>query len=109
MNVALFDSAITASGRWDELFPEASIINRGVPGDRVGGLLARVDDILKAQPAKVFVMIGINDVAARNTNGQILERYDALVDRLSEDGAQVFVQSVITCRDTQYNTCNEAM
>ncbi|MEL6529904.1 MAG: GDSL-type esterase/lipase family protein [Pseudomonadota bacterium] len=107
--IVMAGDSITASGRWDELFPEASIINRGVPGDRVGGLLARVDDILKAQPAKVFVMIGINDVAARNTNGQILERYDALVDRLSEDGAQVFVQSVITCRDTQYNTCNEAM
>ncbi|MEM8724174.1 MAG: GDSL-type esterase/lipase family protein [Pseudomonadota bacterium] len=107
--IVMAGDSITASGRWNELFPGASIINRGVPGDRVGGLLARVDDILKAQPAKVFVMVGINDVAARNTNAQILERYDALVDRLSEGGTQVFVQSVITCRETQYNTCDEAM
>ncbi|MDJ0641204.1 MAG: GDSL-type esterase/lipase family protein [Erythrobacter sp.] len=107
--IVMAGDSITASGRWNELFPEASIINRGVPGDRVGGLLARVDDILKAEPSKVFVMVGINDVAARNTNAQILERYEALVDRLSEGGAQVFVQSVITCRDTQYSPCDEAM
>ena len=107
--IVMAGDSIIASGRWDELFPEASIVNRGVPGDRVGGLLARVDDILKAEPAKVFVMIGINDVAARNTNSQILERYEALVDRLSEGGVQVFIQSVITCRDTQYSPCDDAM
>ncbi len=107
--IVMAGDSITASGRWDELFPEVSIINRGVPGDRVGGLLARVDDILKARPTKVFVMIGINDVAARNTNAQIIERYEALVDRLTEGGAQVFIQSVITCRDTQYSPCDDAM
>ncbi len=107
--IVMAGDSITASGRWHELFPEASIINRGVPGDRVGGMLARVDDILKAQPTKVFVMIGINDVAARNTNAQILERYEALVDRLSDGGTQVFIQSVITCRDTQYSPCDDAM
>ena len=108
-DIVMAGDSITASGRWDELFPEASIVNRGVPGDRVGGLLARVDDILKAEPARVFVMIGINDVAARNTNAQILERYEKLVDRLSAGGAQVFIQSVITCRDTPYSRCDGAM
>lgn len=107
--IVMAGDSITASGRWNELFPEASIVNRGVPGDRVGGLLARVDDILKAEPTKVFVMIGINDVAARNTNAQIMERYESLVDRLSGGGAQVFIQSVITCRDAQYSPCDEAM
>ncbi|WP_298470643.1 GDSL-type esterase/lipase family protein [uncultured Erythrobacter sp.] len=107
--IVMAGDSITASGRWSELFPDASIINRGVPGDRVGGLLARTDDILKAQPSKVFVMIGINDVAARNTNPQIVKRYEALVDRLSEGGAKVFVQSVITCRDTEYSPCDQTM
>ena len=108
-DIVMAGDSITASGRWAELFPNASVLNRGVPGDRVGGLLARVDDILKAEPDKVFVMIGMNDIAARNTNPQILERYAALLDALSQGGAQVFVQSVISCRDTQYNSCDDTM
>ncbi len=108
-DIVMAGDSITASGRWNELFPDASIINRGVPGDRVGGLLARAEDILRAEPSKVFVMIGINDVTARNTNAQILERYAALVDRLSEGGAKVVVQSVITCRETRFNRCDDTM
>ena len=107
--IVMAGDSITASGRWDELFPDASIINRGVPGDMVGGLLERADTILRAEPEKVFVMVGINDVAAGNTNAQILDRYGKLIEALQTGGAEVFVQAVITCRETQFNTCNGEM
>ena len=107
--IVMVGDSITASGRWDELFPEASIINRGVPGDIIGGLELRTDGILNAEPGKVFIMIGINDVAARNTNAQILSRYKRVVKELQSGGATVFVQAVIPCRDSPYGPCDETM
>ncbi|QUL37341.1 GDSL-type esterase/lipase family protein [Erythrobacter sp. JK5] len=107
--IVMAGDSITASGRWDELFPEVSIVNRGVNGDLVGGLERRTDAILRAEPKAVFVMIGINDIAAGNTNAQIVERYRRIVDALKSGGAQVFVQSVLPCRDHPLGSCTRAM
>ena len=108
-DVVMLGDSITASGRWDELFPESSIINRGVNGDRVGGVLLRLPSVLQAEPDKVFIMIGINDVAARNTNPQILERYQSVISGILAAGAKAYVQSVIPCRPNPYGPCDPQM
>lgn len=105
-DIAMVGDSITASGRWDELFPGASIINRGVNGDVVGGVEKRAATILRAAPKTVFLMIGINDIVAGNTNAQIVERYRAALDNLGGDGATIYVQSVIPCRDFRLGPCN---
>jgi len=107
--IVMAGDSITASGRWDELFPGASIINRGVPSDVIGGLELRTDAILRAEPEKVFIMIGINDVAARNSDAQIIERYRRVVDALQSRGAAVFIQSVINCRKSDLSSCDDRM
>lgn len=50
-------------GNWHELLKDEIIINRGILGDNSFGLLNRIDDIIKLQPTKLFITIGINDIA----------------------------------------------
>jgi len=107
--IVMVGDSVTAAGRWDEYFPEASIINRGVNGDMIGGLEKRVDAILASRPEKVFIMIGINDIAARNSAPQVAERYGRVLDAFAAGGAELFVQSVITCRPAGRTSCPPAM
>lgn len=107
--VVMVGDSITAGGRWDELFPEVSIINRGVPGDQVGGLELRTQSILGAEPERIFVMIGINDVAALNSNDQIMERFVRVSEALRSQGATLYIQSIIPCRISEFGSCTRQM
>lgn len=103
-DVVMAGDSITAGGRWAELFPGVSILNRGVGGDMVTGLDKRVDEILAHRPKLVVVMIGVNDILSGNTARQVLPVYDAILTKLRAGGAQVIVQPVLCgtrCSDAQ--------
>src|SRR5690606_25988138 len=48
---------------WNELTGIPTIKNRGIPGDITFGVLERLADITAGKPAKIFILIGINDLA----------------------------------------------
>ncbi|WP_343517856.1 GDSL-type esterase/lipase family protein [Sphingomonas sp.] len=103
-DVVMAGDSITAGGRWGELFPGMSILNRGVGGDMVTGLAKRTDEILAHRPRVVVVMIGVNDLLSGNTARQILPVYGSLLAKLRAGGAQVIVQPVLCgtrCSDEQ--------
>jgi lysophospholipase L1-like esterase len=94
--VFLGDS-ITEAVHWDELFPAVVARNRGIGGDTVGEVLARLDPILRGRPRRVFVMAGTNDLRT----GVPLERsardFEALLERFQQESpdTEVYVQSVL--------------
>jgi lysophospholipase L1-like esterase len=45
-----------------EFFDNALFINRGMGGDKSSNIIKRLDAIIKAQPAKIFLEVGINDI-----------------------------------------------
>ncbi|MEU2739432.1 GDSL-type esterase/lipase family protein [Streptomyces sp. NPDC007095] len=59
--VVFLGSSITEGGRWDEWFPELPTRNRGVGGDTVDDVAARLDSALN-QPLKINLLIGANDL-----------------------------------------------
>ena len=107
--IVMVGDSITASGRWDEFFPEASILNRGVNGDVVGALEQRTQQILRAEPEKVFLLIGVNDVFARNATPAIMDRYERAARALQSGGARLYIQSVIPCRASHWTHCDARM
>lgn len=82
--------------QWNEIFPEFEVKNRGIPSDTTEGLFLRVDSILKTQPKKVFIMIGINDISSGVNEEEILINYNNIVDTLSEAAdIEIYVQSIL--------------
>jgi hypothetical protein len=89
---------------WSELFPDIKIANRGIPGDSVQYMLLRIEPILAARPKKVFVMAGVNDLAAGRDPEAIARDYDTLIQRLVEVSGQTIVQSTLLTTDSAMNS-----
>ena len=77
----------------------ATVVNRGISGDRVEDLARRWEsDVLAEQPQLISVMIGINDTWRRYDSGQetghhtFLARYRALLERAAPDTTVVLMQ-----------------
>ena len=90
---------------WSELFPEAKIANRGIPGcGLVQYMLLRIEPILAAKPKKVFVMAGVNDLAAGRDLEAVTSDFDTLIQRLVEASGRVIVQSTLLTKDVVLNS-----
>tara|TARA_B100001179_G_C18591544_1_gene404938 strand:+ start:954 stop:1715 length:762 start_codon:yes stop_codon:yes gene_type:complete len=96
-DVAMVGDSITAQGRWHEMFPGISIVNRGVGGDTVGGVRERLPSITAVEADTYFLMIGTNDALMDNPDAAILDHYAAVLDGLQADGAEVYVHPILQC------------
>ena len=78
----------------------SNIRNRGIVGDDTAGIIARLDEITKSQPAQVFLMVGINDLAIRTPQEKIITNIVEIVEKIHTDSpeTEVFVQSVLPNR-----------
>jgi lysophospholipase L1-like esterase len=95
-DAVFFGDSITCDGNFDEIFPELRIVNLGVYGDTLKDLLRRVPEVKAENPARIFLLGGIN--ALRDDNAALcLEEYAALLDALRAEcpEAELVVQSVL--------------
>lgn len=67
-DIIFIGNSITDGGEWHELFNNPHVKNRGISGDTTQGVFDRLDAIVNGQPAKIFLMIGINNVPQKRTS-----------------------------------------
>lgn len=93
--VMLGDS-LTDLGAWTEFFPGARIINRGISGDNTYGVLHRIDQVIAHKPAKVFLLVGTNDLFWNSSVEDAAARYSQILDKLRSalPDTKIYVQSV---------------
>jgi lysophospholipase L1-like esterase len=96
-SIVFLGDSITDSGEWAELLPTYSVVNRGISSDITFGLLARLSEIISAKPKKLFILIGINDIARGIPVTVILRNYQRIIDRIKEGSpeTQIYVQSIL--------------
>ncbi len=75
-------NSITAGTNWAKLLDLPNAKNRGISGDITYGVLERLDQVISAKPAKVFVLIGINDVSRNIPDSLILRNYKNIISRI---------------------------
>lgn len=78
-DIIFFGNSITAGVDWDELLQCPQARNRGISGDITYGLLERLDEVTEGHPAKVFILIGINDISRNIPDSVIVHNYYRLV------------------------------
>lgn len=95
--VAFFGDSITAAGNWHHAWPELEVLNFGIGGDTSAGLLARADAVIAAAPARLFLLIGTNDLARGETPEAIAANVAALLERFAAElpDTVVFLESVL--------------
>ena len=94
--IIMLGNSITNGGAWEELFQDYRVKNRGISGDNTFGVLARMDEVLSSKPAKVFILIGINDIARDTPPEVILANYRRIIQRILSDSpsTSIYVQSL---------------
>ena len=96
--IAMVGDSITDGFRWSEAFPDENIRNWGIGGDTSFGLLGRADQIIATRPAKIFILIGTNDLASyEQTPTDVAGNVSALVTRFKAElpTAEIYLQSVM--------------
>jgi len=96
-DIVFLGNSITFWGEWAELLRSKHIKNRGIPGDMTFGVLERLDEVIDGQPAKVFILIGINDIARGVPDSIILSNYERMIERIKTGSprTKIFFQTML--------------
>ena len=96
-DVVFAGDSITARGMFDEFFPNVSLLNRGIGSDITEGLFNQMDEILAHNPKKIFIMIGITDLAKDIPKDTSREYYEKIIKmiRAKNPDCEIYVESVL--------------
>ncbi len=95
--IIFLGNSITDGCEWAELFGNPSVKNRGIGGDRIKGVLQRLPEITGSKPDKIFIQIGINDLASHMSSSEISSTYQKIIDsiRKASPETRIYIQSVL--------------
>jgi hexosaminidase len=83
------------------LFNDLKIKNRGISGDVSTGVLHRLKEEAQRKPAKVFLLIGINDLGRNISPDSLVKNILIIASYLKQEtpSTQLFVQSILPVND----------
>ncbi|HLR26667.1 MAG TPA: GDSL-type esterase/lipase family protein [Fodinibius sp.] len=99
--IIFLGDSITDGNEWAELFGNKRIKNRGISGDVTDGVLYRLEEVTESNPDKVFIMIGVNDLAGDRSVDYVVANYAKIVDRIKQASpqTQLYIQSILPVND----------
>lgn len=87
---------------WNELLQLNQAKNRGISGDISFGILERLDEVTEGKPAKVFILIGINDIARNIPDSILLNNYKKIIHRIKVEspGTKIYFNTLFPVNNT---------
>lgn len=84
-DIIFLGNSITQGVDWAELLQNKNARNRGISGDITYGVLERLSEVTEGQPAKVFVLIGINDIEHNIPDTLIVNNYRRIIRQIKAE------------------------
>lgn len=96
-DIVFLGNSITDGGELSELLEMENIKNRGISSDVIEGVERRLQQVTSGRPAKIFLLIGINDISHKLTAREIATRYERLVQKISQQSpsTELYIQSIM--------------
>lgn len=94
--------SISDGAEWNELLPKtAKVLNRGISGDASQGVVERLPEVIRHQPKKVFLMIGVNDLSRGETPQNVVANIQKVATKLHQESpkTKLYVQSILPVSD----------
>lgn len=103
-NIVMLGNSLTERGAWADILQDSLVLNRGIGGDCVAGMTARLGAIVAGKPRAIFLMAGVNDlIFSKITPEALLGQYERLLDaiRAASPRTTVFIQSLLPLDEAQ--------
>jgi lysophospholipase L1-like esterase len=96
-DVVFLGNSITERVDWNELLRMKRARNRGISGDITFGVLERLHEVTEGKPAKVFILIGINDISRNIPDSVIVDNYKKIISRIKREspGTKIYFQTIM--------------
>ncbi|WP_276496614.1 GDSL-type esterase/lipase family protein [Pontibacter litorisediminis] len=96
-DIIFLGNSLTAHPDWSELLELKHAKNRGISGDITYGVLERLDEVTEGKPAKIFLLIGINDISRNIPDSLILNNYKKIIRRIKAESpsTKLYVQTLL--------------
>lgn len=96
-DIIFLGNSITAGVDWMELSGRTDVRNRGISGDITFGVLERLSEVTEGKPAKVFILIGINDISKNIPDSIILKNYQLIIQRIKKESpsAKIYFHTLL--------------
>lgn len=96
-DIIFLGNSITDGAEWDELFGNSQIKNRGISGDITAGVINRLDEVTNRKPAKIFLLIGVNDLSRNVSPDSVVKNIMLIADYVHQQSpaTELFVQSIL--------------
>ena len=100
--VMLGNSLTENGGDWAASLGNKNVRNRGIIGDEVMGVYDRLHQILPGHPAKLFLLIGVNDVSHDLTTDTIVGMIRVTVERIQKESpdTKLYLQSLLPINES---------
>lgn len=105
--IVFLGNSITEGFDLKTFFPDKKLVNRGIIGDHIDGLLDRLNNsAVVLQPRKIFLMIGINDIGDRRDDEYLKAMYSTLFDTLQHllPDTRIYLHSILPT-SPRWNNC----
>ncbi len=95
--IVFLGDSITDGCNWTELLQDLRIKNRGISGDTTDGILDRLDEITESNPLKIFLMIGINDLADGKSIEYTTNNIKRIIKTINKNSpeTQIYIESIL--------------
>lgn len=96
-DIIFLGNSITAGIDWNELLGINNARNRGISGDITFGVLERLSEVTEGKPAKVFILVGINDVSRNIPDSVIFNNYKTIIERIKKESprTKIYFQTLL--------------
>jgi lysophospholipase L1-like esterase len=101
-SILFLGDSITEEFPLEHYFPNLPVINRGIGGDSIDGVIERLElSAIKLRPDLLFLMIGINDIGADQSVAYMRQKYIELFSLIQSGLPQTkfYVQSLLPCTE----------
>ena len=96
-DIVFLGDSQTNGCEWHELLGMKNVKNRGISSDVIQGFIDRVDPIVEGQPAKVFILGGVNDISHDLTPDSLCTSMEKLIVKIKQGSprTKIYLQSLL--------------
>lgn len=96
-SIVFYGNSITNMHEWWEAFGNHNVVNRGNSGGYSHELVDNLETIISGHPAKLFIMIGTNDLGSGYTPNHVVGNIRTMIERtqLESPATKIYIQSIL--------------